>query len=108
MDLVKKVDQQVDLLNDRLQEQRIAEEQARLQQIQKEMERQKMLKEQEEKKIREEEEMRRLKAEMEIRRKKEEEQRKKQVPQNFIKFIKKFGIHYKYTNMKLASISILL
>jgi myosin-6 len=77
--LVAKVDQQMGALQKKVQDQKNAEEQARLRKIQEEMEREKKRKEEEERKLREEEENRKKKAEMEARRKKEEEERKKQV-----------------------------
>jgi myosin-6 len=76
--LVAKVDQQMGALQKKVQDQKNAEEQARLRKIQEEMEREKKRKEEEERKLREEEENRKKKAEMEARRKKEEEERKKQ------------------------------
>lgn len=77
--LLNKVNQQMGLLQKKVQEQKNAEEQERLRKIQAEMERERKRKEEEERKLREDEENRKKKAEMEARRKKEEEERKKQV-----------------------------
>ncbi|CAG9815351.1 unnamed protein product [Phaedon cochleariae] len=76
--LVDQVNMQMANLQKKLDEQKMAEEQARLRKVQEEMERQRRLKEEEERKRLEEEENRRLKAEMEARRKIEEEERRKQ------------------------------
>ncbi|XP_044756071.1 myosin heavy chain 95F isoform X1 [Coccinella septempunctata] len=62
----------------KLEEQKMAEEQARLKKIQEQMEREKKQREEEQRKKQEEEEMRKMKAELEIQRKKAEEERKKQ------------------------------
>lgn len=77
--LVDKVNNQMNLLQKKVQDQKSAEEQARLRKIREEMEAEKRRKEEEERRVREEEENRRKKAEIEARRKREEEERKKQV-----------------------------
>ncbi|KAF5307261.1 hypothetical protein FQR65_LT06977 [Abscondita terminalis] len=77
-ELLGKLDNQMNTLKKKVQDQKNAEEQERLRKIQEEMEREKKRKEEEERRLREEEENRRKKAEMEVRRKQEEEQRRKQ------------------------------
>lgn len=77
--LLEKLNNQMNLLRQKVQEQKNAEEQARLRKIQEEMEAEKRRKEEEERKAKEEEEIRKKKAEIEARRKREEEERKKQV-----------------------------
>ncbi|KAJ8967316.1 hypothetical protein NQ317_000967 [Molorchus minor] len=77
-ELVAKVNQQMALLQKKLQDQKNADEQERLKKVQEELERQRKVKEEEERKLKEEEENRKKKAEMEARRKVEEEERKRQ------------------------------
>lgn len=77
--LVEKVNNQMNLLQKKVQDQKNAEEQERLRKIRLEMEAEKRRKEEEERRLREEEEIRKQKAEIEARRKREEEERKKQV-----------------------------
>nr|XP_033192922.1 myosin heavy chain 95F isoform X1 [Bombus vancouverensis nearcticus]XP_033192923.1 myosin heavy chain 95F isoform X1 [Bombus vancouverensis nearcticus]XP_033192924.1 myosin heavy chain 95F isoform X1 [Bombus vancouverensis nearcticus] len=76
--LVNQVNKQMALLQDMVEQQKIAEEQARLRKIQQELELEKQRKEEDERKKREEEENRRKKHDIEMRRKAEEEQKKKQ------------------------------
>lgn len=76
--LVNQVNKQMALLQDMVEQQKIAEEQARLRKIQQELELEKERKEEDERKKREEEENRRKKHDIEMRRKAEEEQKKKQ------------------------------
>lgn len=82
-DIFNKFENDVDVLRrevqKKLEEQKMAEEQARLKKLQEQMEREKQLREEEKRKKQKEEEQRKLKAEMEIQRKKEEEERRKQV-----------------------------
>ncbi|XP_070491235.1 myosin heavy chain 95F isoform X2 [Chironomus tepperi] len=73
--LTNKANQQMNTIRVKLQEQRNAEEQERLRQIQLKMEAERLAKEEEERRLREEEENRRKKAEMELRRKQEEAER---------------------------------
>lgn len=80
--LLDKVNQQMNLLQKKIQEQKNAEEQERLRKIQAEMEKERLRKEEEERRFLQEEENRKKKAEMEARRKQEEEERKKQVLQS--------------------------
>lgn len=70
------------ILEKKVHEQKIAEEQARLKKIQEELEWEKKKKEEEERRLREEEENRRKKAVIEAKRKQEEEIRLKQVSVN--------------------------
>lgn len=77
--LLEKVNNQMNLLQKKVQDQKNAEEQERLRKIREEMEAEKRRKEEEERKLKEEEENRKKKAEIEARRKREEEERKKQV-----------------------------
>lgn len=77
--LVNKVNNQMNSLQKKVQDQKIAEEQDRLRKIQEEMEKERRRKEEEERRLREEEEIRKKKVEIEARRKVEEEVRKKQV-----------------------------
>ncbi|XP_025829691.1 myosin heavy chain 95F isoform X2 [Agrilus planipennis] len=76
--LVIKVNKQMNELQKKIQDEKIAEEQERLRKVQEEMEKERKRKEEEERKLREEEEIRKKKAEIEARRRQEEEQRKKQ------------------------------
>lgn len=77
-DLLNKSNSQMTQLQRKMQEQKNAEEQARLRKIQEEMERERKKKEEEELKKLEEEEIKKQKLEIEARRKVEEEKRKKQ------------------------------
>ncbi|XP_066580996.1 myosin heavy chain 95F isoform X2 [Prorops nasuta] len=77
-DLSNKVDRLMTSLQDMVKQQKIAEEQARLKEIQRQLELEKKKKEEEEQKKREEEDNRRKRINMETRRKAEEEQRRKQ------------------------------
>lgn len=77
--LLDKVNNQMNLLQKKVQDQKNAEEQERLRKIREEMEAEKRRKEEEERQLREEEENRKKKMEIEARRKREEEERKKQV-----------------------------
>ncbi|XP_013775253.1 unconventional myosin-VI-like [Limulus polyphemus] len=76
--IMKAMDNTLVTLRGKLEKQKIAEEQKRLQKIQEEMEKERKKKEEEERKKHEEEEIRRKKAELEVERKAEEEKRKKQ------------------------------
>lgn len=71
-EISKRVDSEINLLKQKLQQQRYAEEQARLQKIQQALEAERRAKLEEEERIKKEEETRRLKTEMELRRKQEE------------------------------------
>ncbi|CAH0558642.1 unnamed protein product [Brassicogethes aeneus] len=77
-DLVAKVNLQMETLQNKVQEQKNAEEQARLRKIQEELELEKKQKEEEEANQRKEEENRRIKAEIEAKRKIEDENKKRQ------------------------------
>ncbi|XP_020900789.1 unconventional myosin-VI [Exaiptasia diaphana] len=75
--LVQKVNNQLNDLNKRQEQQKIAEEQERLRKIQEEMERERKRREEEERKRREEEEERKRKMEIELARQREEQERKR-------------------------------
>lgn len=85
--ILEKVNNQMNLLQKKVQDQKNAEEQERLRKMREEMEAEKRRKEEEERRLREEEENRKKKAEIEARRKREEEERKKQV-KNAYSFVK--------------------
>lgn len=76
--LVNQMNKQMASLQDTVKQQKIAEEQARLKNIQRELELEKNKKEEEERKKKEDEDNRKKKLEIEVRRKAEEQQRKMQ------------------------------
>ncbi|KAL5282800.1 MYO6 family protein [Megaselia abdita] len=78
LSLMANVNKMTVALNNKLKDQRQAEEQERLRKVQLELDKQRKAKEDEEKKLKEEEENRRLKSEMEARRKAEEAKRLRQ------------------------------
>ncbi|KAB0800582.1 hypothetical protein PPYR_06322 [Photinus pyralis] len=97
-ELLKKFNDQMNILKKKVQDEKIAEEQERLRKIQEEMERERQRKEEEERKLREEEANRRKKAEMEAHRKQEEEERLKQEDADRRAALELQAIHEKEAN----------
>lgn len=78
LDITRKVEKEINFLKEKLHKQRYAEEQERLQQMQRLIEAERNSKKEEEERVRKEEEIRRLKTEIELRRKEDEMKQKEQ------------------------------